>query len=199
MRVVGLTGGIGTGKSSVARLFAELGAHVIDADQLAREVVEPGAPALAAIVARFGADVLDPQGRLERKRLGAVVFGDADARAALEAIVHPAVRRRAFEKIQAAADAGAELVVYDVPLLYETGLDRELPDVVVVTARPDVQRARVAERDGLGADEIEARIAAQLPVAEKVARATWVIENSGTRDETRAQVLRLFSTLVAGT
>ncbi|MCK6547683.1 dephospho-CoA kinase [Myxococcota bacterium] len=199
MRVVGLTGGIGTGKSSVARLFAELGARVIDADQLARDVVEPGTPGLAAIVARFGDGVLDAEGRLDRKKLAAIVFGDAAARAALNAIVHPAVRRRALEQIQAASDDGAELVVYDVPLLFETGLDRELPDVIVVTARPDVQRARVAARDAMSPEDIEARIAAQLPVADKVARATWVIENSGTRDETRAQVERLFATLTGRT
>lgn len=195
MRIVGLTGGIGSGKSEVARIFASLGAEVIDADVLAREVVEPGSPALAAIVSRFGAEFLDASGRLDRKRVATLVFQDPGARAELEAIIHPAVRARAMERIAAAAEAGTAVVVYDVPLLYEAGLDRELPDVIVVDAGEAIRRERVRRRDGMSDAEIEARIAAQLPLAEKVRRARWVIDNSGALEETRRAVARLYGEL----
>src|SRR5262245_37078148 len=132
MKVVGLTGGIGSGKSLVARMFASCGAQVIDADQLAREAVARGTPELADIVSRFGPTVLDPSGELDRRRMAEIVFKDPTAREALNQIVHPAVRNRAMARIQTLAEQGANLVVYDVPLLYETGLDRQFPEVIVV-------------------------------------------------------------------
>ena len=187
-RVVGLTGGIGSGKSTVARLLAEHGAAIIDADQLAREAVAPGSPALAQLVARFGQGVLTADGALDRPRHGALVFGDDEARRALNAIVHPEVARLAAQRIQDLIAAGAPLVVYDVPLLYENALEKVLPEVIVVDAPLDVRCARIAARDGLDSPAIAARIAAQLPLEEKVRRADHVIDNGGTLEATRAAV-----------
>jgi dephospho-CoA kinase len=198
VRVVGLTGGIGSGKSSVARLLAKLGASVIDADQISREVVEPGRPALRKIVDRFGPEVLDSNGRLDRKRLAQIVFADEAARADLNAIVHPAVAERTQEEIAARAAQGAKLVVYDVPLLYETGLERAFPWVIVVHVPPEVQRRRIEARDLLSPDEIEARIRAQMPLAEKMKRATYLVDNSGTLEETEEIVKALYEKLMAG-
>ncbi len=181
-------------------MLAALGAAIIDADVLAREVVEPGSPAFDAIVAHFGREVVDPTtGGIDRKALGAIVFSDGAARAALNAIVHPAVAALAMQRMQAAREAGAPLIVYDVPLLYENGLDRMLPAVVVVRASPEVQRARVRARDGLSDQEIEDRIAAQMPLAEKVARADHVIDNDGDLAATRRQVEALYRALTGET
>lgn len=196
MRVVGLTGGIGSGKSVVARMLAELGAEVIDADQLAREAVEAGSPGFRAVVERFGPEVLDEKGALDRRKLGAIVFTDDAARRDLNAIVHPRVAALAMEKIAAYGERGAMVVVYDVPLFFENQLERMIPEVIVVSASPLTQRKRVAERDRLSAEEIEHRIGAQMPLAEKVKRATWVIENDGSLESTRAQVGTLFESLL---
>ena len=177
-------------------MLAELGAAIIDADVLAREVVEPGQPAFQRIVARFGKDVVDPAtGGLDRRKLGAVVFGDEGARRDLNAIVHPEVAALAAARMQEADARGARLIVYDVPLLYENGLDRMLPQVVVVKASPAVQRARIAARDQLSDAEIVQRIAAQMPLDEKIARADFVIDNDGDLEETRRQVESLFRAL----
>lgn len=194
-RVVGLTGGIGCGKSLVASMFRALGAAVIDADLLAREAVAVGSPGLEAITARFGAGVLLPDGNLDRKKVAALVFTDAEALKALNAIVHPEVARLSAERIAGALASGAPLVVYDVPLLYENGLERRFPEVIVVHAPPEQQRARVAARDGLAPAEIEARIAAQLPLEEKMKRADHLIDNGGTIEETRARVEALWREL----
>jgi dephospho-CoA kinase len=181
-------------------MLAELGAAIIDADVLAREVVEPGMPAFDRIVERFGRSIVDPgSGALDRRRLGALVFADEAARKDLNGIVHPEVAALAARRMQEAADGGAPLIVYDVPLLYENGLDRMLGAVVVVNASPAVQRARIKARDGLSDGEIEQRIAAQMPLSEKVARADFVIENDGDLGETRRQVEALFRELTGGT
>jgi dephospho-CoA kinase len=187
-RFVGLTGGIGSGKSTVAARLAAIGATIIDADRLARDAVAPGSPALDAIRARFGDRVFTADGALDRAALGAIVFGDPEARQALNAIVHPEVARRALEAKEAAEATGAAVVVYDVPLLYENGLAPMFDEVVVVAVPPEVQRARVAARDGAAPEAIEARIAAQWPLADKVARADAVIDNGGTRADTERQV-----------
>lgn len=197
MRIVGLTGGIGSGKSVVAKMLAKLGAEVIDADQLAREAVRPGSDGLAEIVSRFGPSVLDPNGELDRRRLGSIVFGDEAARRDLNRIVHPRVAARTAEEIEAAAKRGAEVVVYDVPLLYENALEKTFPEVVVVSVSPETQRGRIATRDRLEQAEIEARIRAQLPLAEKVTRATHVIDNDGTLEQTERQVRALWEKLRA--
>lgn len=191
--VIGLTGGVGSGKSSVARLLAERGAVVIDADAVAREVVEPGTPGLAAVLARFGDRVRRPDGALDRPALAAVVFGDPAAREALNAIVHPLVRRRTRELIAAAADGA--VVVNEVPLLVEAGLVDEVDLVVVVVAAPlETRLARLAER-GLDEDDARARIAAQASDEQRRAVADEMLSNAGTRADLAAAVDRLWARL----
>lgn len=195
--VVGLTGGIASGKSTVAGLLGALGAPVVDADALAREAVLPGSPALTAIVERFGASVLGPDGTLDRAALAERVFGGADARIALEAIVHPIIARLAAERVLALAAAGRRWAVYEAALLVETGFHAQLPALVVVDVPRDVQRARLVLRDGLSAEAAEARLAAQLPLAKKRAVATHVVDNGGSREATAAAVRAVFAALVA--
>lgn len=195
-RIVGLTGGIGSGKSTVARFFEARGAAIIDADRLAREAVLPGTPGFAAILERFGPGVLAPGGDLDRAALGRIVFGDEEARRALNAIVHPEVARLAAERMATLSAAGQALIVYDVPLLFENGLERFLPETIVVSVPEEVQRARVHARDGLRPEEIEARLRAQLPLAQKAVRATYVIDNSGSLEQTEASVDALWKNLV---
>nr|MBA2322165.1 dephospho-CoA kinase [Deltaproteobacteria bacterium] len=180
--------GIGAGKSAVAARLAELGAVVIDADAVAREVVEPGTPALAAIAERFGPDVLTADGALDRAAMRARIGADPEARAALERITHPAIGAEILHRV--AANADAPVVVVEAALLVETGSWRLYPELVVVTTTPELQRARVLARDGS-----DALIAAQLPLAEKERHATWLIRNDGTLAELEAQVDALWETL----
>jgi dephospho-CoA kinase len=196
LRIYGLTGGIASGKSTVSRMFRELGAHVLDADVIAREVVEPGTPGLAAVVARFP-DVLAPDGRLDRAKLGARVFADATERAALNAIVHPLVGQAFLEKLQALEAQGVERVLYDVPLLIENRLQAGMDGVVLVWVPRALQKARLMTRDGLGEAAAEARLAAQLPLDEKRAHATWLVDNSGELSSTRSQVEQVWKAMLA--
>ncbi|GAB3491816.1 dephospho-CoA kinase [Nocardiopsis coralliicola] len=193
MLSVGLTGGIGSGKSAVAARLSERGALVIDADAIAREVVEPGTPGLAEVVAEFGTGVLDPAGALDRPRLGAIVFADADRLAALNAIVHPRVGART-EELMAAAPQGA-IVVYDVPLLVENGL-QELYDVVVVVDAPEeVRLRRLQEQRGMDPDQARARMAAQAGREDRLAAADLVVDNSGGLAELDARVAEVYAAL----
>jgi dephospho-CoA kinase len=195
-RVLGLTGGIATGKSTVARLFERLGAVVIDADRIVHEIQAPGQPALAEIAAAFGAEMLRPDGSLDRERLGALVFRDADARARLNAIVHPRVGTELARRLAAARAADVRLILLDVPLLLETGGARGLVEGVIVVYAPEEQQIRrQMERDSCPRDEAERRVRAQLPIEEKRRRADHVIDNSGSLDDTEAQVRRLFESL----
>lgn len=198
MRVVGLTGGIASGKTTFADALRARGVPVLDADALAREAVAPGTPALAEIARTFGPDVLAPDGALDRKRLGAMVFADAGARRRLEAITHPAVRRAMAGETDRLAAQGHDLAFYDTPLLYEVGLDRALDSVVVVWAPPDLQRARLAARDGLAPAEVEARLAAQIPIDAKATLADFVVENTGTPAELGPKAERLLADLRRG-
>ena len=198
MRLVGLTGGIGTGKSTFATALRELGVPVVDADRLAREAVRRGSPALLRIAREFGPEALGPDGELDRKRMADLVFGDAGARARLEAIVHPEVRRLLAEETARLAAAGHELAFYEVPLLYERGLDGEVDCVVVVWASVEAQRARLAARDGLSPEKAEARLAAQMPVDEKARRADAVVTNDGDLEGLRAKAARLLRDLRQG-
>lgn len=184
---IGLTGNIASGKSTVARVWARHGARIIDADLLARRAVEPGSPGLERVVAAFGTGVLDEEGALDRAELREVVFRDADARARLEAIVHPEVARLRAEEEAAAEAAGARVVVNDIPLLFEVGLEDEFDLVVLVDAPEEVRLARLVHERGL--DEAEARrmIEAQLPAAAKRERADLLIENAGTLPELEAR------------
>jgi dephospho-CoA kinase len=191
MRVVGLTGGIASGKSTVTAMFRELGAEVIDADQVAREVLEPGTPGLEEVARRFPG-VVDASGRLDRVALGRHVFADPAERRALEAIVHPRIREEVARRTEALARAGVSVVLYDAALLIENGLHRGMDGVVLVSAPEAEQRARLAARDGLDDAAITARLAAQLPLADKRAHATWLVDNGGSLDDTRAQVRRIW-------
>jgi dephospho-CoA kinase len=191
---VGLTGGIGTGKTYVARRFAAAGVPLVDADRLARDVVAAGTPALEAIRRRFGPEVVGPDGSLLRRELAAIVFADANARRDLESIVHPAVRA-AIDGFFAAQPAGTPFAVADIPLLFETGRRHEFDAVVVAACPPDLQVARVMARDGSSEAEVRERMAAQLPIEEKVRQADYVIDTSGTFDETDAAVERVIEQL----
>jgi dephospho-CoA kinase len=191
MRVLGLTGGIGSGKSMVAQMFSQLGAVVIDADKLAREVVEPGQPALEEIAATFGPQVLLPDGRLDRPKLGDIIFADPAQRAKLDAITHPRIRARMEEEIKARR-SGPGVLIVDIPLLYENDRGRSVERVIVVWVDPQTQLQRLRERDGLTADAARQRIAAQMPLEAKRARADHVIDNSGNRADTQAQVEAIY-------
>ena len=189
---VGLTGGIASGKSLVAAELARLGAVVIDADVLAREVVEPGTPGLAAVVARFGTEVLDGD-RLDRVRLGAIVFADPAARRDLERIIHPAVRARAAE-LERAAPPDA-VVVHVIPLLVETGQQDDFDLVVVVDADPETQVARLTTRDGLAEEAARARLAAQASREDRRAAADVVLSNQGSVTDLQERIARLWAEL----
>lgn len=202
MQVVGLTGGMGAGKSTVARLLAELGAYVVDADAIAREVVEPGEPALVAIVEQFGDGVLHEDGSLDRAALAGIVFHDDRARAELEAITHPAIRERIAARMaeHAAAEqdaTGERVVVLDHPLLVETGLAASLEHVLVVTAPVELRVERLAEGRGIDPDDARARIATQASDDERAAAATHVVANDGDLDALEQRVRAVWAELRA--
>ncbi|HEY8449992.1 MAG TPA: dephospho-CoA kinase [Bacillota bacterium] len=192
MIVIGLTGGIGTGKSRVARLLGELGAEVLSADQIAREVVEPGRPAYAAVVARFGPEVVARDGTIDRRALAERVFSDEQSRKDLEAIVHPAVRAETAARLAAlrARPDPPAVVVVEVPLLFEAGRERDFDEVWVVRADEATAVRRAASRDGVDEEHIRARLRAQWPLEEKVRRADVVIDNDGDWEATAEQVRR---------
>lgn len=191
VHVIGLTGGIASGKSTVARMLAARGAAVVDADRLARQVVEPGQPALAELVARFGSQILTPDGQLDRKRLGAIAFADPQARADLGRITHPRIAAASAAAIATWADGGAGVVFYEAALLVENRAHTGLAGLIVVSVSPEVQHGRLVARDGLSPEEATARIAAQAPLADKLAAATWVIENHGAEAALAAEVDRV--------
>ncbi|MFE7119854.1 dephospho-CoA kinase [Streptomyces sp. NPDC057654] len=194
MLKVGLTGGIGAGKSEVSRLLASYGAVVVDADKIAREVVEPGTPGLAAVAAEFGPEVLAADGSLDRPALGAVVFADPGRRAALNAIMHPLVGARSAE-LEAAAGPDA-IVVHDVPLLAENGLAPLYEAVVVIDAAPRTQLDRLVRLRGMTPDDARARMSAQATREERLAVADLVIDNDGPLDALEPQVREVWAKLV---
>lgn len=201
-RVVGLTGGIGTGKSTVARLLAALGAVVIDSDAIVRELQAPGTQLLAQLVEAFGGEMRKPDGSLDRARLGELVFSDAAARARLNALVHPAAARETQRRLEAARAAGATLVVLDIPLLLEGRAARArsagdaASEVIVVYAPEPLQIERQLQRDGASREHALARVRAQLPIEEKRKLADHLIDNSGSLAETERQVRELYAKLV---
>lgn len=182
---VGLTGGIASGKSTVARHFEARGLPIIDADLLAREVVAVGSEGLSAIVRAFGTEVLEPSGALDRKKLGAIVFSDPEARRTLNAITHPRIGELTRERAATLASEGHPLACYEAALLVENGLAEMFRPLVVVAVSPATQLERLVSRDSITRDEALARINAQLPLAAKIATADFVVENEGSREETR--------------
>ncbi len=195
VRIIGLTGGIASGKSTVARMLRELGAAIVDADVLAREVVAPGSPALAEIQARFGAAVIQADGSLDRAKLGERVFADAEARRALEQITHPRIAAAGQREIARLAQDGADPILYEAALIVEKKLYTWMQGLIVVSVPRPVQVARLMARDGIDEAAAEARLAAQLPLSEKVAVADHVIDNGGTEADTRTQVEALWRRL----
>jgi dephospho-CoA kinase len=192
--LVGLTGGIATGKSTVSEILRRLGAVVIDADQLARDVVAPGTPALAKIAHEFG-DVLQADGTLDRKKVAAIVFADPAKRKGLEAITHPAIRERFLARLAALeADGFDGIVIWDAPVMIESGGHKAMDRLVVVVTDDGTQRARLVARDGDAADGAR-RIANQMPLAEKAALADYVIDNSGDRAATEARTREVYQAL----
>jgi len=188
MDIYGLTGGIGSGKSAAAAYFEDCGIPVVSADELSRVVVTPGSEGLSAVVAAFGEGVLSPQGELDRRKLGAVVFKDPTARGRLEGILHPRIRD-CFQDVLTALEAtGNSMVVYEVPLLFENNLEKQMKAVILVSAPEDQRIARVMARDKLSADDVRARMAAQMDDKNRRARATHVLENDGDLEHLHAQI-----------
>lgn len=192
MRLFGLTGGIATGKSTVSSMFRAAGLPVIDADELARKVVEPGQPAHAQIAARFPG-VIGADGRLDRAKLGARVFADPTERAALGAITHPRIQALAMERTAALAASGASVAIYDAALLIENKLHEAMDGVILVTCPRQVQLARLMARNTFSEAEARARITSQLSLEQKVPFATWIVDNGGSLEATQAQVEKLIS------
>lgn len=196
--LVGLTGGIATGKSTVSTLLRQLGCEIIDADLLAREVVEPGQPAWTTIVAEFGQGVVTAGGTLDRKKLGAIVFANPERRRRLEAITHPAIRERFQARLDELAERGfAGLVVFDAAVMIESGNYKNMDRLVVVVTDEPTQMARLRGRDGTEDAEGRRKIASQMPLAEKAKLADYVIDNSGDRAATAEQVRRVFAALMS--
>lgn len=194
--VIGLTGGIACGKSTVAALFRDLGARIIDADELSREVTRPGEPALAALVTAFGADILTAEGELDRKKLGDRVFGDPGKIAQLNHITHPAILARTGKRLADAQREGLGWVVYEAALILENKAEAGLSDLVCVLCPPDEQRRRLVARNGFTPEEVERRIAAQTDDAHRRAKATWVIENDSDLDTLRQRASEVFAAIV---
>src|SRR5438105_3961854 len=197
MDVIGLTGGIASGKTTVAAMLRDLGATVIDADAAARAVVEPGTPGLNAVVEAFGPEILDGD-RLDRWKLGGIVFEDPAARRRLEEITHPLIRAWMAERQREAEERGDVRVVLDIPLLYENGLDRGLKAVILVYVPAEIEMERLMARNSLSQEEAGRRLAAQMPIEEKKARADYVIDNSGTREQTLEQARKVWKQITRG-
>ncbi|MBJ7600694.1 MAG: dephospho-CoA kinase [Candidatus Nephthysia bennettiae] len=198
VRLIGLTGGIGTGKSAVAGHLRELGVTVIDADEGTRAVQAPGTEGLRRLVAAFGPEILTSEGALDRARLGAAVFADAEARRRLNAIAHPLVRDWMAERLREAAERGDEMVVMDIPLLFETRGPEEFDAVILVYATEELQLRRLVEQRGMDEQAARDRIAAQMPIDDKRRLASHVIVNTSTLEDLRHQVERTWAEVVAG-
>ncbi|MEJ2698132.1 MAG: dephospho-CoA kinase [Desulfuromonadales bacterium] len=193
--ILGLTGSIASGKSTVAEIFRDLGAAVVSADQLAREAVRPGTETLARLAGCFGPQILQADGTLNRKALADIVFADPGAREKLNRITHPAVAVLAEQRLGELARRGERLIVYEAPLLFEAGADKRVDAVLVVRIEEGLQLERLRARDGLGEGAARVRVCAQMSQEEKLARADYVIDNSGSLEETAAQVRELFKRL----
>jgi dephospho-CoA kinase len=194
--IAGLTGGIASGKSTVSAYFADAGAHIVDADTIARDVVKRGMPAYDEIISNFGKAILMPDGGIDRKRLGLIIFNAPDKKARLNAIVHPHVFKRINAEIATIANQYPQaVIILDVPLLFETGMDRDMAEVIVVFVPESIQLKRLIERDGIDRQAAMARIRSQMPIGEKRKRATIVIDNSGSHSASRRQARDVYKRL----
>ncbi len=189
--IIGLTGSIGTGKSTIANKFSDLDIPVVDADLIAREVVEPGKEAYKDIVATFGEEILQNNQTLDRKALGKIVFNDESKRKQLNAIIHPAIRKEMLRQRDEWVQRGKECVVLDIPLLYESGLTHYVDKVIVVYVDPDVQLHRIIARDESTEEEAKSRINSQMPIKEKAEKADAVINNNGSKEESYKQLIAI--------
>ncbi len=197
MPVIGLTGNIGSGKSSVARMLKQMGAKVIDTDQVAREVVAPGTRGLKRIIEQFGPEMLNPDGTLNRSRMAQLVFSNPGALARLNAIVHPEIKDIVFRAVaDYRTNKYAPLLVIEAPLLIETGMHKDMDEVWLVTINPQAQLTRIMQRDGISAEQARRRISAQMPQEEKKAYAHRIIDNSGPPEETLHQVRQIWHKVV---
>ncbi len=197
MKIIGLTGGIASGKNSVAEMLRELGAVIIDADQLSREAVLPGSPALQQISGLFGSGALQSDGTLNREAVRTQVFADPAKRIQLEAILHPAIKQLALQKLAEARQSGASVAVYMAPLLIEANATDRVDEIWVVTVQPEVQLARLMQRDRCSLEQARQIVAAQMPLAEKERYGVVVIDNSNDLDETRRQVKAVWQQRIA--
>ena len=197
MKLVGLTGGIASGKSTVAKILTELGAAIVDADMLSREVVAPGHDGWKEIVATFGGDVLQADQNLDRQKLRTLIFNNPDARRQLEAIIHPRVRALAERRIREHGEAGYAVVVYEVPLLFEGNLQEWLRPVILVASNVDIQRQRLQRRDGLDPTAAQKHIDAQMSLEDKRKLADYVIENDGSLADLESQVRAVLAKIQA--
>lgn len=195
MRWIGLTGGIATGKSTVSNWLKTHGYAVIDADELARLVVAPGSEGLRQIVSHFGAEILDDDGNLDRRKLGALVFADREKLLDLENMIHPLVQAQVQSMRNRYEREGREFVFYDVPLLYEKKLQDQFDHIIVVHADEETQKARMRARDALSENEIESRLRNQLPMAEKIKVAHSVVDNNGSREDLERRLIELVKQL----
>ncbi|MFC5604397.1 dephospho-CoA kinase [Sporosarcina koreensis] len=186
--IIGLTGSIATGKSTVSRMLKQKGYPIVDADEISRLVVEPGSPVLDQIAQAFGADVLLSDGSLNREKLGNLIFNDGAMREKLNGIIHPAVRAEMIRQKEEWLEKGANTIIMDIPLLFESKLQSYVDKIIVVSATPVIQRERLIARNGYAAEEADARINSQLPIMEKEKGADAVINNDGTLDETEKQL-----------
>ncbi len=194
--VIAITGGIATGKTTVAKIFKELGAHYLDADQIARKVLSPGSEALKKSVERFGEEILLPDGSLNRKRLGSIVFSDSTARNDLEKICHPIIiesLKNEIETFRASPCVGKKVLVVEIPLLFECGLQSLVDKVVVVTAEQPTQKNRLMNRDSLTQQQAIDRISAQMPLEQKIQLADWIVSTECPTEEIVNQVRRIWS------
>jgi len=197
--ILGVTGGIATGKSFVCSVFREMGAPVVSADEIAREVVQPGTETLRQLIETFGQEILLPDGHLDRQYLGNLIFADKKARSRLNSIIHPAIARCSEEQLQQTRYTHAPLVIYEAPLLFEANAQSRVDKILVVTAKSGIQLQRLMEREQINRHTAEQRIKSQLPLQDKIAKADYLIDNSGDRKKTRRECLQLFNQLTGVT
>ena len=198
MKKIGLTGNIGTGKTTVAWMFEEQGAKLLNADTIAHETIEPQTSVWKQLFDRYGKKIMMHEGVVNRKALAGIIFGNDTERKFVESIIHPKVHEELTKKIADLKRNGTPLIIVEVPLLFETRWDKEMDSIIVVSCDLELQIKRCMEKFGLRRDEVLLRIKAQRPIEEKIAKADFVIDNSGTKDDTQLQVRRVFSSIMKG-